>query len=79
MKITIRLFASAREAVGAGELVWDVAEGTTVGALMEDLGRSYPALGDLRLRAAVNAAYAEASTVLRAGDEVACIPPGGGG
>jgi len=79
MKITIRLFASAREVVGASELTWEVNEGTTVGALLEDLRQSYPKLSALRLKTAVNATYAERNTVLRAGDEVACIPPVGGG
>ena len=43
MKVTVRCFASVRELLGQDELIVEVAAGTTVAALKEQLG-------ELRLR-----------------------------
>ncbi|TFG70133.1 MAG: MoaD/ThiS family protein, partial [Anaerolineales bacterium] len=40
---------------------------------------TYPAMEPLRVRFAINMAYAPLETVLHNGDEIACIPPVGGG
>jgi len=79
MKVQVRLFAAARERVGQGQLVHELPGGATVGDLAEDLFRLYPGLEKMRLQFAVNASYAKEDTVLRDSDEVACIPPVGGG
>jgi len=77
--ITIRCFASVREALGQDQLPLEVAPGTTVAALRQQLGERYPALQRLPLAYAVNLQYAAADRVLVAGDEVAFIPPISGG
>ncbi|MCD6287421.1 MAG: MoaD/ThiS family protein [Anaerolineae bacterium] len=79
MRITVKCFASSREIVGQHELVIDVRVGATVADLRDVLFETYPRLIDLRLRFAVNAVYAAQEVELHAGDEVACIPPVGGG
>lgn len=77
--VQVRLFASARECVGAAHLSQTLPAGATVGDLSARLYDSYPGLQNLRLRLAVNTAYADLSTELHDGDELACIPPVGGG
>ena len=79
MKVQVRLFAAVREWVGTGRIVHDLPDGATVRELAADLVRLYPALAEMHLRFAVNAAYVGEETVLCDGDEVACIPPVGGG
>lgn len=79
MRITVKCFASSRELVGQPELVMDVRAGATVANLRDVLFETYPPLSDLRLRFAVNAVYAGQEVELHDGDEVACIPPVGGG
>lgn len=79
MRITVKCFASSREIVGQRELVMDVRAGATVADLRDVLFETYPRLVDLRLRFAVNAVYAAQEVELHDGDEVACIPPVGGG
>jgi len=77
--VQVRLFASARECVGAAHLAQTLPAGTTVGDLSARLYDAYPGLQDLRLRFAVNSAYTDPDTELHDGDELACIPPVGGG
>ncbi len=81
MKIRLRLFASVREIVGAGELSVDVPDGCTVGQLVQRLGETYPRLGGLSssLLLAVNREYRPAEQPLQDGDEVGLIPPVSGG
>jgi molybdopterin converting factor small subunit len=79
MRVEVRLYAGARELAGTGSLTQSLSAGTTVQDLAETLYDAYPGLRDMRLRFAVNACYADPGTVLHDGDEVACIPPVGGG
>ncbi len=83
MRVHVRLFAAAREIVGQGDVSLELADGSTVGDLMEDFFTRYPDLrriaGSLLL--AVNRELAERTVPLHEGDEVGVIPPvsGGGG
>lgn len=79
MTITVRCFAAVREALGADTLAVDLPVGTTVDGLRQHLAARSPAFGRLPLAFAVNRDYAKADTELRAGDEVAFIPPISGG
>ena len=79
MKVTVCLFAGARELVGDGCLEQHLEPGATVGDLIDLLFEHYPGLRDMRLQFAVNATYASLDTVLHDGDRIACIPPVGGG
>ena len=81
MQVTIRLFATHRDIVGAPELELDVPEGTTLGGLWESLCERYPELrpATRSVLLAVNQEYAEPSQELKEGDEAAFIPPVSGG
>ncbi len=83
MKVTVRFFASLREALGAGEIL-DVASGSSVGALRDTLMQRSPAhaaaLDRKRaLRCALNQTLCEESAALAEGAEVAFFPPVTGG
>ncbi len=81
MKLTVKLFAAAREAVGAPEVVVEAPEGATVAVLRTTLGGQWPALAPLLASSlvAVNAEYAPATLQIGAADDVALIPPVSGG
>jgi molybdopterin converting factor subunit 1 len=80
MTVTVLLFASYAEALGASSLAVEVAGDATVADVISNV-RAHP--GADRLPAmplvAVNQQYAEASALVRDGDEVALIPPVAGG
>jgi molybdopterin converting factor subunit 1 len=79
--IEVRFFAGPREAIGKSEVEVEVPPGATVETLIDLLRERYPALRPHTrfLSVAVNRVYAGAQTVLQDGDEVACLPPVGGG
>ena len=79
MDIEVRLFASAREVAGTETMKIALAEPARLEDLQGVLFERHPDLKALRLRFAINARYASGETELRAGDEVAAIPPVGGG
>lgn len=83
MNITVRYFASIREAMGTGSEALDTAA-TTVGALRQALmARSDAAAQALAegkaVRMALNQDMCGADAPLKAGDEVAFFPPVTGG
>jgi molybdopterin converting factor subunit 1 len=80
MSVTVLLFASYADAFGATSLSVDLPMGATVADVLTRL-RGKPgaeALPPSPLMA-VNQRYATPSTLVRAGDEVAVIPPVAGG
>ena len=81
MKIKVLFFASCRDAVGDKSCDWEIAEGYRVADLQRELVAAYPQLAAVQqvLSIAVNDEYAGKHTVLKAGDEVALIPPVSGG
>ncbi|MDQ5824484.1 MAG: molybdopterin converting factor subunit 1 [Chloroflexota bacterium] len=81
MKVTVRLFATFREAAGTSESVTQVEPGTTVAQLWDALQVQYPPLKPMGTISAfaVNGTYARPTTQLSDGDEVAFIPPVSGG
>ena len=76
MVVTIRLFAMLRERAGASEIELDLPEGARV---RDALDRLDELAGGLPLVMAINRDYADADSELRAGDELALIPPVSGG
>ena len=74
-------FARLRELLGFGERHLDVPDGTTIDGLWAQLAAGVPQLADLRAstRFARNGALVDGSIVVRAGDEIALLPPVGGG
>lgn len=79
MQVRVKCFAAARELVGQSTLMLDLPDGATVETLSAQLFEFWPGLCMMRLRFAVNATYASPDTLLYDGDEVALIPPVGGG
>jgi molybdopterin converting factor small subunit len=81
--VRVRLFATARTAVGRAELDWPVPpEGISAHALAAALADAYPALArTLRVSRLVrNGRYVQrAGERVRPGDEFAIHPPYGGG
>ena len=83
MKLTVRYFASIREALGAGEAV-EIADGATVGAVRAALiargGAHAQALARGRaLRCALNQVLCDEAAVVTDGADLAFFPPVTGG
>ncbi len=80
MSVTLLLFASYADAFGVPSLSIDMPEHATVGDLVTELARrpGGHVLPKMPL-VAVNQRYAQASTRIATGDEVALIPPVAGG
>jgi molybdopterin converting factor subunit 1 len=76
MLVRVRLFAVLRERAGADAVELDLPEGAVVRDALE---RVEPITTGLRVVMAVNQEYADAGAPLRAGDELALIPPVSGG
>ena len=79
MKIKILFFASCREKAGKSQAELDVKPGETLAGLLEEVKRDFPGIPMDQIMVAVNQAFARPDYVLRAGDEVALIPPVSGG
>ena len=81
MKITVKLYASFREIVGAKEQDLEVADDTTVQMLLDNYIQKYPQIGRFREHVilSVNKEYGHPSRKLKDGDEVSFLPPVSGG
>ena len=81
MQIRLRYFASLREIVGRGEEALSVPEAASVADVRTLLLVRYPALEKVLTRAvcALNHQYVQPEAALHEGDELAFIPPVGGG
>lgn len=79
--ITLKLFAAYQEAIGQPEQQVELASGTTVSTLLDQVIHAHPELEQWRslTRFGVNLQFVEGDTVLAAGDEVVFIPPVSGG
>jgi molybdopterin synthase sulfur carrier subunit len=83
MQVTVKYFASIREAIGTGSEAIDT-QAATLGALRDELlargGEHAEALARTRaVRLALNQVMADESAPLTAGAEVAFFPPVTGG
>ena len=79
--IVVRLFASVREAFGQQQIRLTLPAGSTVNSVVEALCKTQPQMAEM-LQAtapAVNRRYADLQQHLSEGDEVAFLPPVGGG
>jgi molybdopterin converting factor subunit 1 len=81
MNIRLRYFASLREVIGQSDAVLTLPEGTRVADVRALLLERYPGLRTVmeRVLSAVNKSYVPFDTELYEGDELAFIPPMGGG
>ena len=77
MRVTVLLFASARELAGCSTVQLDAPEGASCADALSLLFARFPPLAQLRdaLQVAVNQKYAAPETILKDGDEFACAPP----
>jgi MoaE-MoaD fusion protein len=76
MKVRVRLFATLRERAGADQVELELPEPARV---RDALDRLQTITSDLPVVMAINQEYADENAVLRAGDELALIPPVSGG
>ncbi len=81
MRIRMRYFAALREATGREAETLELPAGASIAVAREALQARYPALARVlpRCAAARNQAYVDAESALADGDELAFIPPVGGG
>ncbi len=81
MNLTVRLFATLKERVGASCLTISLPETATVADLLVILVAAHPALENSldTLIVAVNQEFADLSQSLHAADEVVLFPPVSGG
>lgn len=80
MQVRVLLFAQYRDAVGAGELLFELPPGATALDAVAKLRTARPSpLIPEHPVVAVNMNYASLQDVLRDGDEVALLPPVAGG
>ena len=77
----VRLFGPAREAVGSATIELRLGPGATGADALAALAAAHPVVAGLlpRSRVAVNLEYVDAGTPLAPGDEIAILPPVGGG
>jgi len=81
VQVTLLLFASLKDIVGARELQLDVPSGFSVNDLLEQLESSYPRLRPYRsiVLTSLNEEYVDRGALISDGDEVAIFPPVSGG
>ena len=81
IRVKVRFFAVLREALGMNESEREIPAGTTAGELITLLVEEYPVLSSYTqiVSVAVNQVHVGMQTRLHHGDEVAYLPPVGGG
>jgi len=80
VQLSVRLFASLREAAGASFLTIELPDNATADSLTAAISETYPHLRELgAARVSVNYEYVNNDHPLQATDEVAIIPPVSGG
>ena len=81
MTVRVKLFAVAKERVNREQVAIEMPDGATVGDLRRAVGTKFPTLASILPHAlwAVDAAYANDSTILNEQSDIALIPPVSGG
>jgi MoaD family protein len=81
MKIHVQFYAQLRDLVGMRELDLDVAEGTTVRDLLEEIYAQHPALRphDKSILIGAGVEFVDRNYELKPGEEIAIMPPVQGG
>jgi molybdopterin converting factor subunit 1 len=81
MKVEVKLFAGARQRVGAPSVEIELPDNARVLELREAIAARYPALAGAMglMRFAVDNEYASDESPISPAAEVACIPPVSGG
>lgn len=81
MKVTVQLFARARDLAGSGRVELDVPAAASVADLKRSLAERFPHFSPLvpNLLVAIGTDYADDRTILSEDDAVSCFPPVSGG
>ena len=81
LRVVVLSFAQIREIVGAAAQELEIGEGSTVRDAWNELARRHAGLVELTdsTRIARNGSVVSAETPLHDGDEIALLPPVGGG
>jgi len=81
MIVRVRLFAAARQLVGAEQVEIDLSDGATVADLRRVLSARYPVVSALLPQSlfAIDAEYVRDDTIVAPTAEIAVIPPVSGG
>ena len=79
MTVTVLLFASYAEQLGRNSMTLELPEGTRVDEALSRIQTAAAGRLPPEPMVAVNQSYAKGSDILRAGDEMAIIPPVAGG
>ena len=81
MRVSVQLFARARDLAGTGRVELDVPAPARVAELKQSLGKEFPRVSPLlpNLLVAVGTDYADDRTALSPDVEIACFPPVSGG
>jgi len=79
MTLRIKCFSLVKQETGTSEIIMTVSEGTNSDNFLQQFYRLYPKLMNLPIRMAVNREYLQETITLKAGDEIALIPPVSGG
>jgi sulfur-carrier protein len=76
MAVKIQLFGQLKQIVGASEIITDA---TDTDGLMKEVGARFPILKNLTYLIAVDRNIVQANTAIKAGQELALLPPYSGG
>lgn len=81
MRITVRVYAALREAVGGGCIEIEVPEGAVMSDVLDRIADEYPESRPFRqvMRGAVDDAYVHADVTIDSQDEIHVITPVSGG
>jgi MoaD family protein len=81
MKVRVQFYAQLRDLVGMREVDIDLAEGATVGDLLEKIYAQQPALGphDKSILIGAGVEFIDRNYKLKPGDEISIMPPVQGG
>ena len=81
MKVQVQFFSQLRDLAGAPELDVDLAEGATVGDLLEKIYEKKPALRAHEKTTLVGAGveFVDRKYVIKPGDDISVMPPVQGG
>jgi len=81
MKVCVKLFAAARQAVDRQSIEIELPQSSTIADLRRAIECDFPLLHAVahHSRFAVNSQFAEDSTSIGPDSEIACIPPVSGG
>ena len=79
MTVTVLLFASYAEQLGTSSMTLDLPDGSRVDEALAKVQAGAAGRLPPKPMVAVNQSYAKLTDVLRAGDELAIIPPVAGG